>query len=349
MAAAPSTCSRSSRWTPLHPFQRLFRWVQEALFRASRKLRLSAAGPRRGGHPPTPPTSKQTWPAGRPLIDFDAPVAVESSVDPKTSRTGDGVNTIYRSIEVLGRYVVRFLEATGEIAGTGFRFFFDLVRPPFRIRNTFKQMEFVGIDSLVIVLVTGLFTGMVFAVQLYIALSMFGAGGLTGSTVGISLARELSPVFCALMVTGRVGSAMAATVGTMRVTEQIDALEAMAVDPRHYLVVPRVVAAMAMMPLLVLVFDGIGIVGAYLVGVKLLSLDPGLFFNKLYWFVDPDDIWKGMIKGGVFGYIFAVVGCSKGYYTTGGAEGVGRATTNAVVISSVLILISDYFLSTAMW
>ncbi len=256
---------------------------------------------------------------------------------------------LLRTIETLGSYVVRFLEATGQIARTGLGFFSSLLRPPYRIRNTFEQMEFVGIGSLVIVLVTGLFTGMVFAVQLYIALSMFGAAGLTGATVGLSLARELSPVFCALMVTGRVGSAMAATVGTMRVTEQIDALEAMAVDPVHYLVVPRVIAAVVMMPLLVLVFDAIGITGSYLVGVKLLHLDPGLFLNKLYWFVDPDDVWKGMIKGSVFGFIFAVVGCSKGYHTTGGADGVGRATTNAVVIASVLILIADYFLSTAMW
>ncbi len=259
------------------------------------------------------------------------------------------MGSLLGSIESLGRHIARFLEATGQITGTAVLFFVNLVRPPFRVRNVFKQMEFVGIDSLIIVLVTGLFTGMVFALQLYIALSMFGAAGLTGSTVGISLARELSPVFCALMVTGRVGSAMAATVGTMRVTEQIDALEAMAVDPMHYLVVPRVLGAMAMMPLLVLVFDAIGIAGAYLVGVKLLHLDPGLFFNKLYWFVDPDDIWKGMIKGSVFGFIFAAVGCAKGYYTTGGAEGVGRSTTNAVVIASVSILIADYFLTMAMW
>lgn len=259
------------------------------------------------------------------------------------------MESVRRTLEALGRQVIRFIEATGKIFGVALWVFSQVVRPPYRIRNIFKQMESVGVDSISIVLVTGLFTGMVFAVQLYIALTMFGAAGLVGASVGISLTRELSPVFCALMVTGRVGSAMAATVGSMKVSEQIDALEAMAVNPVHYLMVPRVLAASLMMPLLVLTFESIGIMGAYMVAVKLLHVDPGMFINKLYWFVDPDDVWKGMIKGGVFGFIFSVVGCSKGYYTEGGAEGVGQSTTEAVVVSSVLILIADYFLSTAMW
>lgn len=225
----------------------------------------------------------------------------------------------------------------------------QLFHPPLRLRELFRQMEIVGWQSISIVSVTGLFTGMVFAVQLYIALIMFGAAGLVGATVGLSLTRELSPVFCALMVTGRVGSAMAATLGSMRVSEQIDALDAMAVNPIHYLMVPRVLAATLMMPWLVLLFDAIGIVGAYLVGVNVLGVDPGTFINKLWWFCDPDDFWKGMIKGGVFGFIFACVGCSKGFFTEGGAEGVGRSTTEAVVVSSVIILVADYFLTRMMW
>jgi len=259
------------------------------------------------------------------------------------------VQLLRRPFEALGKAVFRFVEATGRLGSVIYGFMLQRMRPPFRIRDTFRQMEVVGVDSLSIVCVTGLFTGMVFAVQLYISLQMFGASGLVGATVGLSLTRELSPVFCALMVTGRVGSSMAATLGSMRVSEQIDALETMAVNPIHYLMVPRISAATLMMPLLVVVFDVVGIAGAYAVAVHLLSVDPGMFLNKLYWFVDPDDFWKGMIKGAVFGFIFSVVGCSKGYYTQGGAEGVGRATTESVVQASVLILISDYFLTRMMW
>lgn len=257
---------------------------------------------------------------------------------PVASFIGGVGHVVLQTLAAIGRYGTILLSLAGLIFAR-----------PYRLRNLFKQMEIVGFQSLSIVCVTGLFTGMVFAVQLYIALIMFGAAGLVGATVGLSLTRELSPVFCALMVTGRVGSAMAATIGSMKVSEQVDALNAMAVNPIHYLMVPRVLAATLMMPLLVLVFDTVGIGGAYLVGVKVLNVDPGTFINKLWWFVDPDDFWKGMIKGGVFGLIFSVVGCTKGYYTEGGAEGVGKATTEAVVVASVTILVVDYFLTRMMW
>lgn len=270
---------------------------------------------------------------------------------PSTSKPSqDGPMAPFASIvRSLGRFVIESVLATGRIGAVVHSVATLMFTRPFRFRNIFKQMEIVGVESLSIVCVTGLFTGMVFAVQLYIALIMFGAAGLVGATVGLSLTRELSPVFCALMVTGRVGSAMAATLGSMRVSEQIDALDAMAVNPIHYLMVPRVLAATLMMPFLVVVFDTIGIFGAYLIGVKVLYVDPGTFINKLWWFVDPDDFWKGMIKGAVFGFIFSVVGCSKGYFTEGGAEGVGKATTEAVVVASVTILIVDYFLTRMMW
>lgn len=252
-------------------------------------------------------------------------------------------------IAAIGKLILQTVLATGRLGYILAAVTRRMVQPPYRLRNIFYQMEVVGVQSLSIVFVTGLFTGMVFAVQLYIALSMFGAAGLVGATVGLSLTRELSPVFCALMVTGRVGSAMAATLGSMRVSEQIDALDAMAVDPLHYLMVPRVLAATLMMPLLVMIFNTVGILGAYLIAVNVLQVDPGTFINKLYWFVDPDDFWKGMIKGAVFGMIFSCVGCSKGFYTEGGAEGVGRATTEAVVVASVIILVVDYFLTRMMW
>lgn len=259
------------------------------------------------------------------------------------------MHTLRNIPEAFGRLSIQLVEGTGVLTHMATSVFQQAIRRPFRLRLIMAQMEWVGVKSLVIVGVTGLFCGMVFAVQLYIALSMFGASGLVGASVGISLSRELSPVFCALMVTGRVGSAMAATLGTMRVSEQIDALEAMAVNPIHYLVVPRVIAATLMMPVLVVFFEAVGLIGAYWVSVNILHVDAGMFLSKLWWYVDPDDFWKGMIKGGVFGFIFAVVGCARGYHARGGADGVGRATTQAVVVASVLIFVSDYFLTSVMW
>ncbi len=245
----------------------------------------------------------------------------------------------------LGARVMEIIEDWGRHALVLLRGIRALFLPPSRIRLMFKQMEFVGNQSLSIVLITGLFTGGVFALQSHVAFSMFGAGSLTGSTVGLAVTKELGPVLCALMVTGRAGSAMAAELGTMRVSEQIDALEAMGVDPVSYLVTPRLVAATIMLPVLTAIFDAIAMVGCAYVGLEVLHLSPGSFYGRLEWYVDPDDIWKGLVKAAVFGLIFSVVGCTRGLYARGGAEGVGRATTQAVVVSSVAILISDYFLT----
>lgn len=220
-----------------------------------------------------------------------------------------------------------------------------MVRPPFRHRLLFKQMEFVGNQSLPIVLLTGAFTGMVFAVQLDIGLSRFGARGLIGSTVTLALTRELGPVLAALMVNGRVGSAMAAELGTMRVSEQIDALDSMAVDPVQYLASPRVLASILMAPLLCAAFDAIGVAGCYLVATRMLGVNSGPFLARLEWLVDPDDIWGGMVKAAVFGFLLSSIGCYKGFFARGGAEGVGRATTTAVVAAGVSILIVDYFIT----
>lgn len=248
-------------------------------------------------------------------------------------------------LERLGARVIDAVETSGRYAMVLFRGTRCLFRRPARLRLTFKQMEFVGNQSLSIVMITGLFTGGVFALQSNVAFSMFGAQGLTGSTVGLAITRELGPVLCALMVTGRAGSAMAAEIGTMRVTEQIDALEAMAVDPMSYLVAPRIVAGTLMLPVLTAIFDLIGMLGCYVVGTRVLHIPSGPFLGRIDWYVDPDDIWKGLIKAAVFGLILSVVGCTKGLYARGGAEGVGKATTQAVVVSSVAILISDYFLT----
>jgi phospholipid/cholesterol/gamma-HCH transport system permease protein len=224
-----------------------------------------------------------------------------------------------------------------------------LFRPPFRPRLLFKQMEFVGVKSLNVVILTGLFTGAVFALQSYYGFAMFGAETLVGSTVALALTRELGPVLTSLMVTGRAGSAMAAEIGTMRVTEQIDALTVMAVNPLQYLVVPRVLAGMIMLPLLTILANYIGILGGYVVGVKMLDVNEGVFIQNIYHYLAMSDIVMGLIKAAVFGLILSVVGCYQGYMTRGGAEGVGQATTKAVVQACILILATDYFLTAIMF
>jgi phospholipid/cholesterol/gamma-HCH transport system permease protein len=227
--------------------------------------------------------------------------------------------------------------------------FFWAFRRPFKFGYLYKQMEFVGVNSVLVVMITGAFTGMVLALQSYYGFRKFGAEGLVGTTVALSMTRELGPVLTALMVTGRAGSAMAAELGTMRVTEQIDALTVMALNPVKYLVTPRVIASFFMLPILTIISDFVGIIGGYLVGVKLLGVNEGAYINKMVKYVDLDDIYNGLVKAAVFGIIMSVISCYKGFNTKGGAEGVGRATTEAVVLSSVTILISDYVLTSLMF
>lgn len=224
--------------------------------------------------------------------------------------------------------------------------FFWLFRPPWRFHNWFRQMEFIGVKSTPIIMLTGLFVGMVFALQTGKAFALFNAENLVGATLGLSLTREIGPVFACLMIVARTCSAMAAELGTMRVTEQVDALETMAVDPIHYLVVPRVIAATLMAPLLTALFDFVGMVGGYLVATGLLNIQSGPFLDRLYDYVEMKDIYGGLIKAACFGGCVAAISCYCGYRTRGGAEGVGRATTNAVVASSVAVLVIDYFLTT---
>lgn len=248
-------------------------------------------------------------------------------------------------IERLGAAILRNVNGMGEYVIFTSIAVWGIVKPPYRFRLLFKQMEFVGNQSLPIVLLTGAFTGMVFAVQSDIAFSRFGARGLIGSTVTLSLTRELGPVLTALMVNGRVGSSMAAELGTMRVTEQIDALESMAVDPVQYLASPRVLASLVMVPLLCAAFDAIGTFGCFVVATKVIGVNSGSFLARLEWFVDPDDIVGGMFKAMVFGFLLSTIGCFKGFNANGGAEGVGRATTTAVVAAGVSILVVDYFIT----
>jgi phospholipid/cholesterol/gamma-HCH transport system permease protein len=220
-----------------------------------------------------------------------------------------------------------------------------LVHKPFRHRLFIQQFNAIGVDSLPIIVLVSVFTGMVFALQTTYAFRLFSAETLVGATVGLSLTREIAPVFAALMITARVGSSMAAELGTMRVSEQIDALEAMAVHPHQYLVVPRVITTTLMVPLHTIIFNFIGIAGAYFVGVFLLDIAPGPFMYRLEQMVSADDVIGGVIKAAFFGFILGSISCFEGFRTKNGAKGVGISTTRAVVISSVTVLVTDYFLT----
>jgi len=254
-----------------------------------------------------------------------------------------------RVFEFAGRPFIFVFEEFGKITFFLFTACAWMLRRPFRIHLIFKQMEFVGVNSVVVVLITGAFTGMVLALQTYYGFRMFGGESLVGATVALSMTREIGPVFTALMVTARAGSAMAAEIGTMRVTEQIDALTAMAVNPIQYLVLPRILASIVMLPFLTIVSDVIGILGGYFVGVVLLKINAGVFIARMSEIVVLGDIFNGLVKSAVFGLLLSVIGCYKGYFTTGGAEGVGRATTQAVVLAAVAVLVSDYFLTAMMF
>jgi len=251
-------------------------------------------------------------------------------------------------LEKIGKDTEGVITSAGQIAlmlGAAVMYAFI---PPIKFRNIFKQMEFVGVQSLFVVILTGMFTGMVLALQSYNALKRFGAESLVGPTVALSVARELGPVLSGLMVTGRSGSAMATELGTMRVTEQIDALYTMAVNPVKYLVVPRIIAGVTMFPILTIVADFVGVVGGYMVGVLLLGINPGVYLGRTVDFMQVNDIFIGLTKSVVFGLLTTLVACYYGFNTTGGAEGVGKAATSSVVLGSVLILISDYIMSSFM-
>ena len=248
-------------------------------------------------------------------------------------------------LDLLGTTILRGLDDLG-------RFFYIMAssvlwtfRRPFDGAELLRQMVRVGWDSVPVVFLTCLFTGMVLALQTYRGFERFHAEGFVGSVVALSLTRELAPVLTGLMVAGRVGSAMAAELGTMRVTEQIDALYAMATEPVHYLVVPRVNASVLMLPVLTVMGDAIGIIGGWLVSVGLFGANSYLYMERTFQFLEVNDITSGLIKAAFFGLILSVTGCAKGFYTSGGAEGVGRATTSAVVTACMYILLSDFFLT----
>jgi phospholipid/cholesterol/gamma-HCH transport system permease protein len=223
-----------------------------------------------------------------------------------------------------------------------------IVVPPLKVQRILRQVQFIGTRSLLVIALTGLFTGMVLGLQGYYTLTRFGSEAYLGPAVAISLITELGPVLSALMVTGRAGSAIAAEIGIMRITEQIDALEVMALNPMRYLVVPNIVAGIIALPLLGALFAVIGIYGGYLIGVQLLGVSSGTYFGNMTDYVKMVDIRNGLYKSLSFGLLITFLCCFKGYHTAYGAEGVSKATTEAVVWSSVAILVLDYFLNSVL-
>jgi phospholipid/cholesterol/gamma-HCH transport system permease protein len=219
-----------------------------------------------------------------------------------------------------------------------------LFRRPFRTRLFLEQMQFVGVGSLPIILLVGFFSGAVAAQQAIAALEIFSQERYVGATVGLSLAQELAPVFTALMITARAGSGMATELGSMRITEQIDALNTFAVNPIQYLVTPRIVASVLMMPVMTMVFNIVGLIGAYLYSIVLKQIDLGQFIEYFTYWTDPKDYVIGATKAAVFGVSLSLASCFQGYNARGGAREVGLATTRAVVSGSVSVLVLDYFL-----
>lgn len=245
----------------------------------------------------------------------------------------------------IGRVFLSFLAATGRIAIFTGVALSHCVRPPFFLRLIGQQMIQIGYFSLPVVGLTAIFTGMVLALQSYTGFSRFNAESAIATVVVLSMTRELAPVLAGLMVAGRIGAAMAAEIGTMRVTEQIDALVTLSTDPFKYLVAPRLIAGLTMLPLLVLVADVIGVFGGYIVGVYKLGFNPSNYIKLTWDFLKTIDVVSGLVKAGVFGFLIALMGCYHGYNSEGGAQGVGRATTNAVVSASILIFAFNYILT----
>lgn len=250
-------------------------------------------------------------------------------------------------VAAIGRVMLNFLEATGRLAiFTGISVS-HIVRPPFYPRLLLRQVIEIGYYSLPVVGLTAVFTGMVLALQSYTGFARFNAEGAVATVVVLSITRELAPVLAGLMVAGRIGAAMAAEIGTMRVTEQIDALSTLATNPYKYLVAPRLLAGMVMLPCCVLVADIIGVFGGYLIAVHKLEFNPAVYLKNTWQFLEFIDVVSGLVKAAVFGFLIALMGCYHGYYSKGGAQGVGSATTNAVVSASILILASNYLITEA--
>ncbi len=253
--------------------------------------------------------------------------------------------SILEPLRRVGAALLGFLESTGKLAvfaATGVSHCF---RPPFYFRLVGQQMIDIGYYSLPVVGLTTLFAGMVLALQSYTGFARFSAEGAIPNVVVLSMTRELGPVLAGLMIAGRIGAAMAAELGTMRVTEQIDALETLSTNPFKYLVAPRLIAGITMMPLLVLVGDVIGVFGGYIVSIYKLGFNASAYLQNTWEFLQVQDVVSGLVKAAAFGFLVALMGCYHGYNSRGGAQGVGSATTNSVVSASILILVFNYMIT----
>ncbi len=248
-------------------------------------------------------------------------------------------------LQPIGRTFLIFLAAVGRLSLFAVHGLSHCIRPPVYLRLIGRQMIDIGYYSLPVVGLTAIFTGMVLALQSYTGFARFAAESAIPNVVVISITRELGPVLAGLMVAGRVGAAMAAEIGTMRVTEQIDALDTLATNPFKYLVAPRLIAGIAMMPLLVCVADIIGVFGGYVVSIYKLGFNPATYLKNTIDFVEFQDVASGLVKAAVFGFLITLMGCYHGYNSKGGAQGVGAATTNAVVSASILILCFNYIIT----
>ena len=248
-------------------------------------------------------------------------------------------------VAIIGHVVLALFQETGRLGVFTWASIRHALTPPFFWRQIWLQMARIGYFSLPVVALTAFFTGGVLALQIYYGGDQFNSESVIASIVALGITRELGPVMAGLMVAGRVSSAIAAEVGTMRVTEQIDALTTLSTNPFKYLVAPRIVAAVLTLPLLVLIADVIGVFGGFAVSVETLGFNPSVYVKNTWDFLEADDITSGLIKSAVFGFIIALMGCFQGFHSRGGAQGVGRATTNAVVTASILILASNYFMT----
>lgn len=248
-------------------------------------------------------------------------------------------------LQPIGRVVLTFLATIGRLTMFTISGVSHCFRPPYYPRILVRQMVEIGYYSLPVVGLTGVFAGMVLALQSYTGFARFSAEGAIANVVVLSITRELGPVLAGLMVAGRIGAAMAAETGTMRVTEQIDALTTLSTNPMKYLVAPRLIAGVTMMPFLVLIADIIGVFGGYIVAVYKLGFNPSIYLQNTWNFMEFHDVVSGLIKAAVFGFIVTLMGCYHGYHSKGGAQGVGAATTNAVVSAAIMILCFDYILT----
>lgn len=250
---------------------------------------------------------------------------------------------------IIGRVVLATLAEIGALTRFVWLALTHIVRPPFFWRLIAQQMLRIGYFSLPVVALTAFFTGGALALQIYYGGNTFNSESIVATIVALGITRELGPVLGGLMVAGRVSAAIAAELGTMRVTEQIDALTTLSTNPHKYLVVPRVVAAVLTLPLLVFIADIIGIMGGYVVGTGSLDFNAGVYMKNTVDFLEADDVISGLIKAAVFGFIIAIMGCFHGFNSKGGAQGVGRATTNAVVTASILILAANYVMTSLLF